>query len=464
MIEYHKDTIAAIATPPGTAAVSMVRVSGPQAIEIADRVFRNRGPRPARRPGGTFCHGFVRSGAAAVQGSPAPDVDEAILLIFRAPHSYTREDVIEIQGHGGRACAERILRAVLDAGARPAEPGEFTRRAFLSGRVDLVQAEAVMDLISAQSDRAASSALEQLEGRLSNLLSMLYDNLISICSDLEASLDFSEDEIAPLSIHAALDAITGVSKDVAEVLSTWREGRRLREGARVVIAGRPNVGKSSLLNAILGWSRAIVTDIPGTTRDTIEETFVLHGYPIRLIDTAGLCDSDCVVEREGVSRAHEMLVKADLILYLLDANALPGTEEQQFVASLPPDRLIVVWNKMDLAAGEPRLGDGAGTQVRCSSKSGEGLVRIRAAMSERLGLMDDPHPHAAVSERHRKELVDALRELERAGDELRVQADLGVVPAAANLRLAAEAIGRIIGRSYSPDLLDRVFSRFCVGK
>jgi len=289
------DTIAAIATAPGEGAIAIVRLTGPASHAIADHIFKGKGAPPSRRPGQSFLHGSIISTNGMA--------DEVILLIYRAPHSYTREDAIEIQGHGGFAAAKRILRAVLEAGARMAEPGEFTKRAFLSGRIDLLQAEAVLDLIRARSDRAADAALEQLTGSLSKDFDELYDHTLALAANLEATLDFSEDEL-PESVM--LDVITrrhDVESEFKSLLDSWDEGHLLREGALVVISGKPNVGKSTLLNALVGKDRAIVNPMAGTTRDTIEEQLVISGFMVRIIDTAGLRESPCEIEKEGVSRA-----------------------------------------------------------------------------------------------------------------------------------------------------------------
>jgi tRNA modification GTPase len=450
------DTIAAISTAPGEAGIAIVRVSGPAAPVIADRVFRCPAPPPSQRPASSFVHGFVR-------GEDGADADEALLLLFRAPRSYTREDAAEFQCHGGRICAARVLRAVLAAGARMAEPGEFTQRAFLHGRLDLVEAEAVADLIRAKTDRAAAAALEQLEGRLSETLNACYNELMEACARVEASLDFDEDDV-PASVTDGLsDTLTGVRTRFHDLLASWREGRLLREGALVVIAGRPNAGKSTLMNRLLGYERAIVTDVPGTTRDTIEESFAVEGIPIRLVDTAGLRETDCRVEQAGVARAVERLNAADLVLYVVDRSLPPNPDDTARLAAMRPGRLLVVLNKSDLG----RLTDAEAVAprhaVEAALTAGTGVEEIRRAIAEALHVAGDAPPHAVISARHRAQVEAALRALDRAIT-LLGESEPQSVLAASELRAAAEAVGRIVGRVYSEDLLNEVFSRFCVGK
>ncbi len=275
------DTIAAISTAAGEGGISVIRISGPDTYRIADDIFAGSGPPPSRREPFTFAYGHVTDVGGRM-------IDEVLMLFMRAPRSYTREDMVEIHGHGGGIQSRQLLRRVLEAGARSAEPGEFTRRAFLHGRIDLTQAEAVLDLIRARSDRAAGAAIDQLGGFITKRVTNIYDNAMSVAGDLEATMDFPEDELPEAVMADIRQRLDGVDRDMAELLSTWGEGRVLREGVLAVIAGKPNVGKSTLLNALLGSERAIVSDVPGTTRDHIEEVWILDGIPIRLVDTAGL--------------------------------------------------------------------------------------------------------------------------------------------------------------------------------
>ena len=458
---YDEGTIAAIATPPGEGGVGIVRISGAEAFDVADRIFAPLdGTLLSARPHGTFVYGRVTDSAGL-------EIDAGLALVMRAPKSYTREDVVEIQGHGGGVTMRRILRAIIEAGARPAEPGEFTKRAFLNGRIDLLQAEGICELIRARSDRAASAALEQLEGRLSRRFDALYDALIGVAADLETTLDFAEEEL-PESVFSDIVARTErAGAEVEALLETWDEGRLLREGARVTIMGRPNAGKSTLLNALLGFDRAIVSAIPGTTRDTIEESFVLDGIPLRLTDTAGLRETDCEIEAEGIRRAEAHGAEARLALYVLDASVPLEEEDLPRLKSLAAERLIVVLNKVDLGRGiDPSSLPPSAASVETDALSGKGIDALERAMAEVLERGIDLHapPRAVVSERHRELLLRVREELDSAQERLREGVETNAVEAAEHLRCALDRLGRATGRVYHDELLDNVFSRFCVGK
>jgi tRNA modification GTPase len=456
------DTIAAITTAPGEAGIAVIRVSGKEALAIADAVFRGSGEAPSARSANTFVHGYVHPPKQSE--SDAADIDEVILLTYRAPHSYTREDVVEFQGHGGATSARRILRTLLDAGARLAEPGEFTRRAFLSGRIDLLQAEAVMDLIRARSDRAAVAAVEQLEGSLSRSFTDVYDRLIAVAADLEATLDFGEDELPAATMATLRNQLDAVKADLEELVATWDEGHLLREGATVVISGRPNVGKSTLLNALLGADRAIVTHQPGTTRDVLEEQLVLDGIPLRLIDTAGLRNADCDIEQEGIRRAHSQITSADINLCVIDGSETISDSERKHISVRDAEGCIVVMNKCDLGrratdADFPEL-----TTITCSLRDGVGVEELRQAISDKIGVTQSAPSHATISERHRLIVQCALNELNDVSRLLASDQDEFAVVAAGMIRTALEQLGEVTGRTYHAELLDNVFDRFCVGK
>lgn len=450
------DTIAAIATPPGEGGVGIVRVSGSKVWKIADQIFQTS-ERPSKPKGGTFLHGRVIDAAGK-------EIDDALCLIFRAPHSYTGEDTIEIQGHGGAVVLKNILRRALEAGARMAEPGEFTKRAFLNGKMDLVQAEAVADLIHARSDRAAQAALEQLEGSLSKEFNALTDGLIETAADLETTLDFVEDEL-PEDVFPTLGKKLDQSFQTLEtLLGTWDEGRLLRDGARVVIMGRPNAGKSTLFNALLGADRAIVTDIAGTTRDVIEEGLVLDGIPLRILDTAGLREAECEIEREGIRRAREHSAAADIALYLIDSSQPVSPEDAEHLQKLEPSRTIVVLNKTDLKNETFDFRLLTFDLIETSLLSGVGLAELRAAISEKLGGISNTPAHAVISERHRDLLIAAREELAAACEKLSGKEDETIAFASEHLRSALEHLGQVTGRTYHDELLDNIFSRFCIGK
>lgn len=452
------DTIAAIATAAGEGAISIVRIAGPESLRIADTIFRGAGDPPSRRPSHTFVHGRI------VYPPDGAEVDEVILLIYRAPHSYTREDVVEIQGHGGTTAARRILRAVLDAGARPAEPGEFTKRAFLNGRIDLLQAEAVLDLIRARSDRAATAAIEQLDGRLTRDFGAVYDGLMAVAADIEATLDFAEDEIPANVLDNAVQRVRAIRLDLGKLLSTWDEGHLLREGALAVILGKPNVGKSTLLNALLGADRAIVTHIPGTTRDVIEESLVIDGFPIRIADTAGIRTTDCQIESEGIRRARSLMGTADVILYVLDASQNIDNEDIAQFATEYGSKVIWIANKTDLGISSSVSAWIRTTRTnQCSLINQHGIDGIKAAILSALGAHASAAPRAGISERHRNLLATAITNVDEAVL-IMSTGDQDTVLAAAEIRSALESLGEITGKNYHENLLGAIFSRFCIGK
>ncbi len=441
------DTIAALATAPGRGGVAVVRVSGPEAFRIASALT---GIAVDATRAGRFFHAAFR--APGGTGT----LDDGLVLVFAAPRSYTGEDVVELQGHGGSIAPRRVLEACLAAGARLARRGEFTERAFLNGRLDLGAAEAVLDLIDAKTERAADDAAARLGGAASRALEALYAAALDVSSRLEHALDFSEEELPP-GFAATLRATLGdLRAAVDRKLSTAREGRILREGARVVLAGAPNAGKSSLLNALLGTRRAIVSETAGTTRDAIEEWAEIGGWPVRLIDTAGLRATSDAVEAEGVARATALIDAADLVLRLVpcaeaaDVRSVVGGGEAE----------LRVWSKCDQAAG----GDAPRGGVRVSAVTGEGLGELRAAIAARLAeraAKSAEETGADVTTRQKECLLAAQAALARADDAL---AGADWVVAANELRGAAEALGRMLGKVYSDDLLDALFSRFCVGK
>lgn len=440
------DTIAALATAPGRGGVAVVRVSGPAAFRIASALT---GRAVDAAHAGRFFYAAFRA-----PGGTGP-LDDGLVLVFAAPRSYTGEDVVELQGHGGSLAPRRVLEACLAAGARLARRGEFTERAFLNGRLDLGAAEAVLDLIDARTERAADDAAARLGGAASRALEALYAAALDVSSRLEHALDFSEEELPPDFADTLRAALGGLRAAVERKLSTAREGRILREGARVVLAGAPNAGKSSLLNALLGTRRAIVSEAAGTTRDAIEEWVEIGGWPVRLIDTAGLRAASDAVEAEGVARATALIDAADLVLRLVPcADAVDG----QSVAGGGTE--LRVWSKCDQVpdGSAPRGG------VRVSAVTGEGLPELRTAIAARLAeraAKSAEETGADVTTRQKECLLAAQAALARADDAL---AGTDWVVAANELRGVAEALGRMLGKVYSDDLLDALFSRFCVGK
>ena len=476
----RNDTIAAIATAPGRAGVAVVRVSGPDAFAVGGRVA-GRALSPGLR--------FVRT-----------PYDECLVLGFRNPKSYTGEDVVEFQCHGGDVTPRRILEACFAAGARLAHRGEFTERAFLNGKLDCVQAESVLDLINAKTSRAADAALAGLSGRSQSDYRALYETALALSTQLEHALDISEEEL-PESFFADIRAqFTSLVSRLTSSLSHAHEGKLLRNGALVVLAGPPNAGKSSLLNALLGENRAIVSEVPGTTRDSIEEWMDLEGYPVRLVDTAGLRATGDAIEAEGVRRSEELIARADVVVDFSSRDIPVACEKEDYVAKSGMDKRMLPYcrrlgdrrgNRQPLASASRGGRDGTvfhdppsqtlphyqkenvihihskcdlshGEGLNVSAKTGEGLDALKQRIVEILraqsSLSDgDDSP----SERAMAVLLEVktlLLSVSVAG------ADCDLVLAANALRQAAESLGTLVGATYSSDLMDRLFSRFCVGK
>lgn len=454
-----QDTIAAIATPLGEGALAVIRVSGRDALGVADRCFRPAGRRavkPGQAPSHTVHYGHVvRDGRV---------VDEVLLTVMRAPRTYTREDTVEISGHGGLWAARQVLEAVLAAGARLAEPGEFTKRAFLNGRLDLAQAEAVADIIRARTDRALAAAEEQLAGRLSERVNRLRDALMHLLAHVEAYLDFPEEDIHPATQEELQAGLRRAIDGLDELLSTANEGRILRQGVRAVIVGRPNVGKSSLLNQLLGRDRAIVAPTPGTTRDTIEETANLRGVPVVFVDTAGLRETGEAVEQEGIRRSQAALRSAELVLVVLDRSAPREPEDERLLSEMAGRRHMVVLNKSDLP---PRLDLPAGLAapvVAVSCLTGAGLEELKDAIVRAVwsGALRAERAEVMINTRHQDALRRARESAQRTLEALAAGLPLDLV--ALDLRLAANAVGEVVGQTAVEDLLDVVFREFCIGK
>jgi tRNA modification GTPase len=443
------DTIAAVATAPAAAGVGVLRVSGAQAGAIA-QILLGRAPAPRHAHYAAF-----RDGAGAI-------VDRGLLLFFPAPHSYTGEDVLELQTHGSPVVQRLLLARMVELGARHARPGEFSERAFLNGKLDLVQAEAVADLVASGSQAAARAAQRSLDGVFSERVNALTAAVIRLRSYIEAAIDFPEEEIDFLAAPQLGIDLEAVRTQLAELLVAARRGVRLTDGLHVVIVGRPNVGKSSLLNALAASERAIVTEIAGTTRDVLRETIDLDGIALTLVDTAGLRDSSDVVEREGIRRARAELERADLALLVTDAEQITGDSE--LLAELP-ERVarIIVHNKIDLAAGAPRIASSTDVeQIWLSARSGAGLDLLVEALKRHAGFGETGDGAFSARARH-------VAALERARDFLGAAADALITHragelAAEELRQVQRALGEITGEFSSDDLLGSIFSSFCIGK
>ncbi len=449
----HHDTIVAAATPPGRGGVAIVRVSGPKAPEIAAVVIG--ADLPAAR----------RVTLARFLDAAGDPIDVGLALFFAAPHSYTGEHVVEFHGHGGPIVTESLVKRAIELGARRARPGEFTQRAFLNDKVDLAQAEAVADLIDAGSREAARAAMRSLQGEFSAMVLGLVDAVTELRAWVEAAIDFPEEEIDFLADRELEARLGGVREHFAGVERSARQGRLLREGMTVVIAGRPNAGKSSLLNRLAGYDAAIVTAIPGTTRDIVRERIDIDGMPLHVLDTAGLRDAPDVVEAEGIRRATVEMARADRVLFIIDTvndpDARAFTEER---SRLPPEvPVTIVLNKIDLATGIPLSDTVSGPpRVAISARTGAGLDVLRAHLRDSMGYQVADAGTVSARARHLDALARARRHVDAAEAQLRESRAGELV--AEELRHAQIALGEITGTVTSDDLLGRIFSSFCIGK
>jgi len=442
------ETIAAISTPVGEGAIALVRISGADAIALADRVYRGH-EKPSEFPSQSQRLGQIVDGEQLI--------DQVMLVVHRAPASYTGEDVVEISCHGGVLVTARVLETCLKAGARAARPGEFTERAFLNGKMDMTQAEAVMDLIRAQTDLALRSATEQLEGRLGDEIREIRGQLIEMIAHVEASIDFPDEDIAPDQGNRLRARLETVRQKIRDLLATAGQGRILREGIRAVIYGPTNAGKSSLLNRLLGYERAIVSEKPGTTRDTIEEVINLRGIPVRLLDTAGLRDSADELEREGMARTERSLIAADLLLQVLDRNA---PKPKGFADEATEQIRVVLLNKRDLPE-HPDWQHCDALRISCLEETGlDGLEELIFEKISRHHLR--PESAVAINARHRDCLAKALAACDLVARTM--EDGLAAEYAAVDLRAALGAVGEVTGVANVEEILDSVFAQFCIGK
>jgi tRNA modification GTPase len=453
------DTIAAIATPLGEGGLAIIRISGPKALAVADACFApagKGGPKPSTAATHTIHFGHVVN--------KGQNIDEVLLAVMRPPHTFTREDVVEITCHGGILPAKLVLDAVLANGARLAEPGEFTRRAFLNGRIDLAQAEAVADLIHSRTELALRAANEQLAGKLSHRINRLRDEMLETLAHIEAHIDFPEEDIAPDTKDQLIARLDHGVAFMDELLRTANEGQILRRGIRAAIIGRPNAGKSSLLNQLLGHSRAIVSPIPGTTRDTIEETANVRGLPVIFIDTAGLREAHDEIELEGVRRSRQSLQQAELVLHVLDASEPLTEADRRYLDEVSGKKRILVCNKSDLPA-QLRLPTGlSAPAAQVSCLTGQGIENLKDAIKDLIwsGEIKAEMLQVMINSRHQDALNRARAATLRTLEALRGDQTLELV--ALDLRIAVNAVGEVVGKTTTEDLLDMIFSQFCIGK
>jgi tRNA modification GTPase len=453
------DTIAAIATPLGEGGLAVIRLSGPQALAVADRSFVPVG-KSSSKPTVAVTH-TIHYGHITRQGRV---IDEVLVAVMRAPRTFTREDVVEITCHGGLLPAKLVLDTILESGARLAEPGEFSRRAFLNGRIDLAQAEAVADLIHSRTGLALAAANEQLAGKLSQRINQLRDDLVKMLAHVEAHIDFPDEDIAPETKCQLIRRMEQAAAFMDELLRTADEGQILRRGIRAAIVGRPNAGKSSLLNQLLGHERAIVSPVPGTTRDTIEETANIRGLPVIFIDTAGLREAGDQIEVEGIRRSHESLARAELILHVLDSSEPLTPEDERHLADFSGRKRLLVCNKVDLPRRLELTAGHSVAPVDVSCATGHGIESLKDALKNLLwsGEIRAEMLQVMINSRHQDALKRARSAMGRT-----VEALGGNVPlelASLDLRIAVNAVGEIVGKTSTEDLLDSIFSQFCIGK
>lgn len=456
------DTIAAISTPIGEGGIGIVRLSGRGAVKIASRIFFSRdGDKPAKFKSHSVHYGYIVNGKKQ-------RVDEVLLTVMKAPRTYTREDTVEINCHGGIVALRKVMELTFKHGARPAEPGEFTKRAFLNGRIDLSQAEAVLDVIRAKTEEGLRVSLDQLEGELSKEIKLARNGIMDMCADIEALMDFPEEDVTKNTITCWLKGIKGSKIKLEKLLDTYHDGAILKEGIVAVICGKPNVGKSSLLNLLLKKNRAIVTHIPGTTRDPIEDIAGIKGIPIRLVDTAGIGQGKGIVEKEGVRRSHMHLSRADLVLCVLDGSEKLTNEDKAILSRIKARSIIVVINKCDLkmklnreeikriAKQEDIL------NISCLSKIGIDKLENRIYNKIWSGKVHSSDEVMVTNMRHKINIEGAVNALSRAARNLKRR--LSIEFLAADLRESAYLLGKITGEEYTEDVLDIIFSRFCIGK
>ena len=454
-----EDTIAAVVTAPGMGSVGIIRLSGPEAVAIGKRLYRGHGSL-SEAASHTIHYGKV------VEPKTGKVVDEALFMLMRAPHSFTGEDVVEIQCHGGTVVMRRILQLVLEAGARLAEAGEYSKRAFLNGKKDLAQAEAIMDIVSAKTERGLDMAMAQLAGGLSEEIQKARAILLELIAFIQADIDYPDDDIERLTVDEQITRVDALYKQLETILATAGRGKMLKDGIRTVIAGKPNVGKSSLLNALLGEKRAIVTDIPGTTRDVIEEYVDMQGVPLRIMDTAGIRETDNLVEQMGVDMARQFLQSADLVLYVYEPEQGLTAEDQAILAEVGQVPLIFLQNKVDLGEQEaPAESLLAGRPlVKLSALYGQGMDALEKAILDLFfdGEISAGHDVLVTNVRHQELLKESLTHLEnfRNGAQMGMTGDFLVI----DLQSAWEKLGMITGETVEEDLLDQIFSQFCLGK
>lgn len=460
MIPSEFDTIAAISTPLGEGGIGIIRISGKDAIKIADKIFHSpKGLKLADVKTHTIHYGFI------VNPQTGEKIDEVLVTVMRAPHTYTREDTVEINCHAGYITLKKILNLVLLHGARLAEPGEFTKRAFLRGRIDLSQAESVIDLIKAKTEQAQKIALDHLSGKLSEKINELRDAITRVCAHVEAYIDFPEEDIDGLTQEQIQSEINRVKEEIKKLIEGYEEGKIYREGLRAAIVGKPNVGKSSLLNALLMKDRAIVTEIPGTTRDIIEEYVNIKGIPLQIVDTAGIREAHDLVEAEGIKRSLKAVELAEIILLVLDSSKPIDSLDEEIINKIIHKKIIVVINKKDIKSREFQLPESLKDKpaVEISALKGEGIEELKELIFNTTITGKCEQEGVVVTKlRHKIALDNALEALDNALQTFEKKEPLEIT--AMFLREALNCLGQIVGVVTTEDILNIIFSEFCIGK
>ncbi|PKM47384.1 MAG: tRNA uridine-5-carboxymethylaminomethyl(34) synthesis GTPase MnmE [Firmicutes bacterium HGW-Firmicutes-8] len=455
------DTIAAISTPIGAAGIGIVRVSGRNAIPVVEKIFSSKKKKMTDAPSHSMLYGHIVDPEGKV-------VDEVLVSVMRAPHSFTAEDVVEINCHGGVVAVRKTLETVLKAGARPAEPGEFSKRAFLNGRIDLAQAESIMDLISAKTERSLKVAVSQLEGALSAAIKAIRTEILGLLAHIEAGIDFPEHDLEDIS-RIQIEQKTKLILDrVKKLIDSAGTGKVFREGLKTVIIGKPNVGKSSLLNALLKEKRAIVTDIPGTTRDAIEEIVSLRGIPLKLVDTAGIRETDDIVEKIGVEKTMEMFGEADLVLFMIDASTGLTADDREIFPLLKGKNRLLIINKtdikkdIDLSEAENHIEPENVIEMSLFQEKGLDRLEERIETMVYAGLASGQEELLVTNIRHKNALEEAGLSIEEVLKAL--AANLPTDCLAIDLKTAWDKLGEITGETVEDDLVTQIFTRFCIGK
>lgn len=456
----RSESIAALATPPGEGGLAVIRISGPQAAKILDNIFESQhGIGVAKMATHRLYHGFIRGGI--VKG------EEVLIAVMRAPHSYTGEEVVEIFAHGGVLISQGILRLIVSQGARLAEPGEFTKRAFLNGKMDLSQAEAVADVISAKTETALKIGLNQLEGKLSTEIKVIKKELLEMIALLEAGIDYAEEEVESIKTQQLKDKVTKSKKHIDQLVITYEQGKVIKNGVKVAIIGKPNVGKSSLLNCLLREERAIVTSIPGTTRDVIEDMVNIKGIPVRLMDTAGVRDSRSIIEKMGLERTDQAIKKADLLLWVIDGSKADDKKYQDIWKKIDNKPVIIVINKADLPIKIAKKNLETRNKyptVLFSAKTGKGLAQLEKTIEQQALHCSTNQSEMLIITNQRQ--YECLRQASKslAMALISISKELSPEFIVIDLRKGLTHIGELVGEVVNEDILQVIFSKFCIGK